>query len=94
MLTATKFSTEEEAVKLANQSQYGLGANLYCKNVKTAHKMAAAIHAGTVWINTYFVVDAAMPFGGFKESGIGREVGEDGVLMFTESKSVCALLDD
>jgi len=94
VLTATKFRTEEEAVKLANQSQYGLGANLYCKNVKTAHKMAAAIHAGTVWINTYFVVDAAMPFGGFKESGIGREVGEDGVLMFTESKSVCALLDD
>ncbi len=94
VLAATKFSTEEEAIRLANKSRFGLGANLYCKNVKTAHKMAAAIHAGTVWINTYFVVDSAMPFGGFKESGIGREVGDEGVLMFTESKSVCALLDD
>jgi p-cumic aldehyde dehydrogenase len=55
--------------------------------------MAAKIHAGSVWINTYFVVDPAMPFGGFKESGIGREVGEEGVLMYTESKSVCAKLD-
>jgi p-cumic aldehyde dehydrogenase len=55
--------------------------------------MAAGIHAGTIWLNTYFVVDAAMPFGGFKESGVGREVGDEGVLMYTESKSVCALLD-
>ena len=94
VLTATPFKTAEEAVTLANQTRYGLGANLYCRDVKTCHKMAAAINAGTVWINTYFVIDPAMPFGGFKESGLGREVGEDGVLMYTEAKSVCALLDD
>lgn len=93
VLAATKFKTEEEAVQLANQTRYGLGANLYTRNINSAHKMAAALQAGTVWINTYFVVDPAMPFGGFKESGIGREVGDEGVLMFTESKSVCALLD-
>ncbi|WP_286696055.1 aldehyde dehydrogenase family protein [Spongiibacter sp. UBA1325] len=94
VLAATKFSTEEEAIRLANSSCYGLGANLYCKDMKTSHRMAATLQAGTVWINTYFVVDAAMPFGGFKESGIGREVGDEGVLMYTESKSVCALLED
>ncbi|AKH68084.1 aldehyde dehydrogenase (acceptor) [Spongiibacter sp. IMCC21906] len=93
VLTATKFKTEDEAIALANQSCFGLGANLYCRDGQASHRMASAINAGTVWVNSYFVLDPAMPFGGFKQSGIGREVGEDGVLMFTESKSVCMSLE-
>lgn len=93
VLAATPFKDTEEAIELANKTRYGLGANVYSKDMSTCHKMASALHAGSVWINTYFVVDAAMPFGGFKESGIGREVGEEGVLMYTESKSVCAKID-
>jgi|TARA_B110000967_G_scaffold210036_2_gene269777 acyl-CoA reductase-like NAD-dependent aldehyde dehydrogenase len=93
VLAATPFKDTDEAIMLANKTRYGLGANVYSRDMSTCHKLAAAIHAGSVWINTYFVVDPAMPFGGFKESGIGREVGEDGVLMYTEAKSVCAKLD-
>jgi acyl-CoA reductase-like NAD-dependent aldehyde dehydrogenase len=93
VLTATPFSDIEEAIELANQTQYGLGANVWSQNVSTCHRLAEAINAGTVWTNCYFVIDPAMPFGGFKESGIGREVGEEGFSMYTESKSVCVKLD-
>lgn len=89
VLTATPFSDIEEAITLANQTRYGLGANVWSQNVNTCHRLAEALVAGTVWTNCYFVVDPAMPFGGFKESGIGREVGEEGFNMYTESKSVC-----
>ena len=92
VLSATPFSTMEEAIELANSSRYGLGANVWSQNINTCHQFAEALNAGTVWTNCYFVVDPAMPFGGFKESGLGREVGEDGVLMYTESKSVCIKL--
>lgn len=89
VLTATPFSDIDEAITLANQTRYGLGANVWSQNVNTCHKLADALVAGTVWTNCYFVIDPAMPFGGFKESGIGREVGEEGFNMYTESKSVC-----
>jgi len=92
VLSATPFSNMEEAIQLANSSRYGLGANVWSQNINTCHQFAEALNAGTVWTNCYFVVDPAMPFGGFKESGLGREVGEDGVLMYTESKSVCIKL--
>ncbi len=93
VLTATPFSDMDEAIQLANQTQYGLGANVWSQNINTCHKLAEAINAGTVWTNCYFVIDPAMPFGGFKESGIGREVGEEGFTVYTESKSVCIKLD-
>lgn len=92
VLTATPFSDIEEAISLANQTRYGLGANVWSQNVNTCHKLADALVAGTVWTNCFFVIDPAMPFGGFKESGIGREVGEEGFMMYTESKSVCLKL--
>lgn len=92
VLTATPFSDMEEAISLANSTVYGLGANVWSQNINTCHLMAEELDAGTVWTNCYFVVDPAMPFGGFKESGIGREVGEEGIAMFTESKSVCMKL--
>jgi len=93
VLTATPFSDIEEAIELANNTQYGLGANVWSQNVNTCHTLAEAINAGTVWTNCYFVIDPAMPFGGFKESGVGREVGEEGFAMYTESKSVCMKLN-
>ncbi|MBR9909969.1 MAG: aldehyde dehydrogenase family protein [Gammaproteobacteria bacterium] len=92
VLAATPFSDLEEAVTLANQTRYGLGANVWSQNVNTCHQLADALHAGTVWTNCYFVVDPAMPFGGVKESGIGREVGEEGIAMYSETKSVCVKL--
>ena len=93
VLTATPFKNIEEAIQLGNDSCYGLGANVWSQNINTCHKLADSLQAGTVWTNCYFVVDPAMPFGGFKESGIGREVGEEGINMYTESKSVCIKLD-
>ena len=93
VLTATPFGDIDEAIELANRTHYGLGANIWSQNVSTCHRLAEAINAGTVWTNCYFVIDPAMPFGGFKESGIGREVGEEGFTMYTESKSVCVKLD-
>jgi len=93
VLTATPFSDMAEAITLANNTRYGLGANIWSQSVKTCHTLAEAINAGTVWTNCHFVIDPAMPFGGFKESGIGREMGEEGFSMYTESKSVCLKLD-
>jgi acyl-CoA reductase-like NAD-dependent aldehyde dehydrogenase len=93
VLTATRFSNIDEAIQLANQTRFGLGANIWSQNVNTCHTLAEAINAGTIWTNCYFVIDPAMPFGGFKESGIGREVGEEGFTMYTETKSVCIKLD-
>jgi p-cumic aldehyde dehydrogenase len=93
VLTATPFSDIDEAIRLGNDSCYGLGANVWSQNVNTCHTLAEELQAGTVWTNCYFVIDPAMPFGGFKESGIGREVGEEGFYMYTESKSVCLKLN-
>lgn len=93
VLTATPFSDMDEAITLANSTVYGLGANVWSQNINTCLTMAEELNAGTVWTNCYFVIDPAMPFGGFKESGIGREVGEEGISMYTESKSVCIKID-
>lgn len=87
------FDDMGEVVKAANSTNYGLAANIWTRDLKTAHRTAKALQAGSVWINCHGIVDAAVPFGGFKESGWGREVSEEGVLMYTETKSVCALLD-
>lgn len=92
VLTATPFNDIEDAIQLANQSVYGLGANIWSQNVNTCHTLAEEINAGTIWTNCYFVLDPAMPFGGFKESGIGKEIGEEGFTMYTESKSICVKL--
>ena len=93
VLAATSFSDIDEAIDLANCTRFGLGANVWSSNVSTCHTLAEAIESGTIWTNCNFVIDPALPFGGFKESGIGREVGEEGVTMYTESKSVCIKLD-
>lgn len=83
-----KFETFEEVIDRANDSNYGLGAGVITNDVTTALAFIKHLRAGSIWVNTYEHVTAQTPFGGFKESGIGRELGEDGILQYIENKTV------
>lgn len=84
-----KFKDEEEVLKLANDSTYGLAAAVHTKDVTRAIRVSNALQAGTVWVNCYNVLHHQQPFGGYKESGIGRELGEAALANYTQNKSVC-----
>lgn len=88
VLAAMPFRDEDEALAIANRSVYGLAAGIWTSNVKRAHRVARGLHAGTVWINTYHPLDAASPFGGYKQSGFGRELGGHALELYTQVKSV------
>ncbi|MEC9265332.1 MAG: aldehyde dehydrogenase [Alphaproteobacteria bacterium] len=88
ILAVIPFEDEQEAVAIANDTRFGLAAAVWSQNIHRAHRVAHQLRAGTVWINAYRVVSFAAPFGGFKESGIGRENGVDSIREFTETKSV------
>jgi phenylacetaldehyde dehydrogenase len=92
VVTAIPFSDPSEIVAKANDSIYGLAAGIWTRDIKKAHSIAAKLRAGTVWINCYNVFDAALPFGGYKQSGWGREMGHEVLEHYTEVKSVCAAL--
>jgi acyl-CoA reductase-like NAD-dependent aldehyde dehydrogenase len=88
VLAAMSFQDEEEAVELANRTIYGLAAAIWTSDVKRAHRVASRIEAGTIWINTYHPLDTASPFGGYKQSGHGRELGKHALELYTQVKSV------
>ena len=83
------FKTEEEVINMANSTKYGLSASLFSKDVSRAHRVAAEIDSGVVWINTWMLRDLRIPFGGMKSSGMGREGGFKSLQFFTEPKNVC-----
>lgn len=88
VLCVISFEEEEEAVQWANDNCYGLAAGVWTQDPARAHRVAAAIQAGTVWVNTYNLFHPASPFGGFKESGFGRELGRAGLEHYLETKSI------
>jgi len=92
VVTASPFKDVEEVVPRANDTIYGLAAAVWTRDLSQAHLIASRLRAGTVWINCYNVFDAALPFGGYKQSGWGREMGKDALELYTEVKSVCARL--
>ena len=87
-----KFKDISEVVERANKSLYGLAAAVWTKDITKAHAIADGVRAGTVWVNCYDVFDAGAPFGGYKQSGIGRELGEYGLANYTEVKTVTVKL--
>ncbi|HEU5181611.1 MAG TPA: aldehyde dehydrogenase [Candidatus Polarisedimenticolia bacterium] len=89
IVTITPFDSEEEVVGWANGTTYGLSASIWTQNLSRAHRMAEKIQSGTVWINCWMVRDLRVPFGGMKQSGVGREGGLESLRFFTEPKNVC-----
>jgi len=89
VLSVIPFDTDEEAVQFANDTPYGLGASVWTQDLTRSMRLVRQIQAGTVWVNTHVLLDPSMPFGGFKQSGMGREFGRHSVEACTEIKSVC-----
>lgn len=93
VVCATRITDRTQIVPLANDTAFGLAASIWTRNLDHAHLLAERIEAGTVWLNTHNVLDLAMPFGGSKLSGLGREFGSEAVHAFTEPKAVCMRLE-
>ena len=92
VVTLTPFDTEEEALAMANGTAYGLAATVWTTNLKVAHRVASKLQAGIIWVNCWLLRDLRTPFGGVKQSGVGREGGFEALRFFTEPKNVCIKL--
>jgi phenylacetaldehyde dehydrogenase len=88
VLVANSYKDADDIAAQANDTIYGLAASVWTQNLSLAHRLARRIEAGTVWVNCHHLIDPALPFGGFKHSGIGREQAADGIALYTETKSV------
>jgi len=93
VVTIAPFRTEEEVVNFANASPFGLSASLWTRDLERAHRVAERLECGTVWVNCWLVRDLRTPFGGVKQSGVGREGGDEALRFFTEPKTVCIKYD-
>jgi aldehyde dehydrogenase (NAD+) len=94
VVTVSKFETEEDVIKAANDSSFGLASAVHTASINTAIRVANSLRAGTVWINQYNMTHHQLPFGGYKQSGIGRELGEEALANYTETKTVSIRLGD
>ncbi len=93
VVSALTFDDVDDLTKRANSTNYGLSAGIWTKDISKAHRLAKNVKAGTVWVNCYNCFDAASPFGGFKDSGFGRELGKYALELYTQVKSVWVSLD-
>lgn len=92
VVCAVPFTSPEEVISDANNNVYGLAAAVWTRDVARAHRLASQLRSGTVWVNCYNIFDAALPFGGYKQSGWGREMGAEALELYTETKAVCVQL--
>ena len=93
VVTITPFDREEEVLGYANDTEYGLASTVWTQNLNRAHRVAEQIHTGTVWVNCWLVRDLRVPFGGMKQSGVGREGGEEALRFFTEPKILICIAE-
>ncbi|MEP6822986.1 MAG: aldehyde dehydrogenase family protein, partial [Chthoniobacterales bacterium] len=89
VISITPFDSEEEVIGYANDTEYGLASTVWTQNLNRAHRVAEQINTGTVWVNCWLVRDLRVPFGGMKQSGVGREGGNEALHFFTEPKNIC-----
>jgi aminomuconate-semialdehyde/2-hydroxymuconate-6-semialdehyde dehydrogenase len=92
VITIKPFDSEDEVIAEANSTSYGLSATLWTENLKRAHRVSAQLKSGVVWVNCWLFRDLRTPFGGMKQSGIGREGGWEALKFFTEAKNICIKL--
>jgi aminomuconate-semialdehyde/2-hydroxymuconate-6-semialdehyde dehydrogenase len=93
VVTITPFRDEAEAIRIANSTPYGLAASIWTRDLTRAHRVSEAVQSGIIWVNCWMLRDLRTPFGGMKQSGVGREGGEEALRFFTEPKNVCIRLE-
>ena len=94
VMTLIPFDTEEEAIALANDSDYGLGSGIFTQSLARAHRVSSRLRAGICWVNTYRAISPIAPFGGFNQSGYGREAGRESILDYTRTRTTWINISD